>query len=149
MTEDSEDTEGVVTVTESGTGAYGQRITAGGHELFADEPEPTGVDSGPSPYDLLLAGLGACTSMTVRMYAQRKGWPLENVTVSLRHSRMHARDCANCETEAGMIDRIERQIRLDGDLDADQRTRLLNIAEKCPVHRTMTSETIIETTAVE
>lgn len=138
--------EGFVTVSESGAGTYGQRITVGGHELLADEPEPTGTDSGPTPYDLLLAGLGACTSMTVRMYAQRKGWPLENVTVSLRHSRIHAKDCADCETEVGLVDRIERVVHLEGDLDADQHKRLLDIAEKCPVHRTLTSETVIQTT---
>jgi uncharacterized OsmC-like protein len=139
--------EGRVTVTESGTGTYGQRITAGHHVIAADEPAPAGADTGPTPYDLLLAGLGACTSMTVRMYADRKNWPLEGVTVSLRHERVHAKDCEDCESGSGMVDRIERTVRLDGDLDDEQRAKLLDIAEKCPVHRTLTSETIISTTA--
>ncbi|MQA12281.1 MAG: alpha/beta fold hydrolase [Pseudonocardiaceae bacterium] len=138
--------EGQVTVSESGVGAFGQHITAGHHALTADEPEPTGADTGPSPYDLLLAGLGACTSMTVRMYARRKEWPLEHVSVALRHSQIHAKDCADCETRNGMVDRIERQIRFDGPLDDDQRRRLLEIADKCPVHRTLHSEIVIETT---
>ncbi len=111
--------EGVVLVSENGRGPYGQRITAGRHVLGADEPAPVGHDTGPSPYDLLLAGLGACTSMTLRMYAARKGWPLEHVDVSLRHSRIHAEDCADCATRSGQLDRIERVIRLTGHLDAD------------------------------
>jgi uncharacterized OsmC-like protein len=96
---------------------FGQRVTAGRHVLAADEPTPTGADTGPSPYDLLLAALGACTSMTVRMYARHKRWPVENVTVSLRHSRVHAEDCAHCETREGMVDHIDRVIRIVGDLD--------------------------------
>ena len=137
--------EGQVVVAENGTGPYGQEITAGRHVLAADEPEPIGADSGPSPYDLLLAGLGACTSMTVRMYAQRKQWPLKKVTVSLRHSRIHAEDCADCETRTGKLDRIDRVIHFDGPLDDDQRRRLLEIADKCPVHRTLRSEVVIDT----
>ncbi|MGW1073141.1 OsmC family protein [Streptomyces sp. NPDC002537] len=143
--------DGLVVVTENGVGTYGQHIQAGPHVLVADEPEPAGADSGPNPYDLLLAALGTCTSMTVRMYAERKGWPLEQVTVSLRHQRVHvddcAEDCADGETgRGGLIDRITREIRLDGDLDADQRKRLMDIAERCPVHRTLTSRTLIATT---
>jgi putative redox protein len=138
--------EGSVVVAESGSGPYGQAITAGHHRLTADEPAPTGADTGPTPYDLLLAGLGACTSMTIRMYAERKRWPLERVTVTLRHSRIHADDCAGCQTHTGLLDRIERVIRLDGDLGDEQRTRLLEIADKCPVHRTLRSEIVIETT---
>ncbi|MBG6214820.1 MAG: bifunctional alpha/beta hydrolase/OsmC family protein [Cryobacterium sp.] len=137
--------EGLVVVSESGTGTFAQNITIGQHRLTADEPEPIGTNTGPSPYDLLLAGLGACTSMTVRMYAERKKWPLEKVTVMLRHSRIHAQDCADCESETGQVDRIERVIRLDGDLDDSQRQRLREIAEKCPVHRTLHSEVIIDT----
>jgi putative redox protein len=132
--------EGAVTVTEAGTGTYTQEITVGTHRLIADEPRPVGDDAGPTPYDLVLAGLGACTSMTVRMYANRKGWPLERVRVTLRHSRIHAEDCADCETKKGLIDHIGREIELTGDLDDEQRQRLMNIAERCPVHQTLTSE---------
>lgn len=138
--------EGLVVVSETGNGAFAQQVMIGRHRLTADEPAPIGTDTGPSPYDFLLAGLGACTSMTVRMYAERKKWPLEKVTVSLRHSRIHAQDCAHCETETGQVDRIERVIRFDGDLDDDQRRRLREIAEKCPVHRTLHSEIVIDTT---
>jgi len=137
--------EGLVVVSETGTGVYAQEIRIGRHRVTADEPEPIGTDTGPSPYDLLLAGLGACTSMTVRMYAERKKWPLEKVTVTLQHSRIHAVDCADCETESGQVDRIERVIRFDGDLDDDQRQRLREIADKCPVHRTLHSEIVIDT----
>ena len=98
---DAASSEGTVTVTEAGSGTYTQQITLGHHRLFADEPRPIGDDAGPTPYDLLLAGLGACTSMTVRMYADRKGWPLDRVRVTLRHSRIHAEDCAQCETTKG------------------------------------------------
>ncbi|WP_017597513.1 bifunctional alpha/beta hydrolase/OsmC family protein [Nocardiopsis lucentensis] len=138
--------EGVVTVTETGEGGFTQRITAGNHRLAADEPRPTGDDTGPSPYDLLLAGLGACTSMTMRMYAERKGWPLEQVHVTLRHSRIHAEDCEDCETRVGKVDHIQRVIGIDGDLDDGQRDRLMAVAEKCPVHRTLHSEVRITTT---
>ena len=136
---------GLVVVAENGRGPYGQRITAGPHVLSADEPQPLGHDTGPSPYDLLLAGLGACTSMTLRMYATRKEWPLESVTVSMRHSRIHAKDCEECETETGQLDRVERTIRLTGDLDDEQRRRLLEIADRCPVHRTLHSEVDVRT----
>ena len=141
--------EGLVVVTESGTGGYAQQITVGPHRLTADEPRPVGTDTGPSPYDLVLAGLGACTSMTVRMYAERKKWPLEKVTVTLRHNRVHATDCADCETVVGLIDHIERLLQFDGDLDEEQRQRLGEIADKCPVHRTLHSEIIVHTTVVE
>jgi putative redox protein len=137
--------EGTVTVAETGTGTYTQQITAGQHRLVADEPQPIGDDAGPTPYDLLLAALGACTSMTIRMYANRKGWPLERVRVTLRHSRIHAKDCANCETTDGWIDHIDRDIELTGDLDDTQRQRLLLIAERCPVHQTLTSEVDVAT----
>ena len=137
--------EGTVTVTETGTGTYTQQITAGHHRLLADEPQPIGDDAGPSPYDLLLAALGACTSMTLRMYANRKGWPLEQVRVTLRHSRIHAEDCAQCETTSGLIDHIDRDIELVGGLDDTQRQRLLGIANRCPVHQTLTSEVDIAT----
>ena len=140
--------EGTVTVTETGTGTYTQQITAGLHRLFADEPRPISEDAGPTPYDLLLAGLGACTSMTVRMYADKKGWPLERVEVTLRHNRIHAEDCAECETTKGLISHIDRSIELVGDLDDTQRQRLLEISERCPVHQTLTSEVNIATSLV-
>jgi putative redox protein len=143
--ESSEGPEGLVTVTEAGTGTYRQQITAGHHQLVADEPRPIGDDAGPTPYDLLLAALGSCTSMTVRMYADRKGWPVERVRVTLRHSRIHAKDCAECETTNGWIDQIDRDIELTGDLDDTQRQRLLQIAERCPVHQTLKSEVRITT----
>lgn len=144
---DATSSEGTVTVTETGSGSYTQQITAGNHRLVADEPRPIGDDAGPTPYDLLLAGLGACTSMTVRMYADRKGWPLERVRVTLRHSRIHAEDCANCETAKGWVVHIDRNIELAGDLDDTQRQRLLQIAEHCPVHQTLTSEVDITTSS--
>jgi putative redox protein len=142
---DAPPSEGTVTVTETGSGTYTQQITAGHHRLVADEPQPIGADAGPTPYDLLLAALGACTSMTVRMYANRKGWPLERVRVTLRHSRIHAQDCADCETSSGWIDHIDRDIELTGELDDTQRERLLHIAERCPVHQTLTSEVRVAT----
>jgi uncharacterized OsmC-like protein len=143
--DDVASSEGTVTVTESGTGTYTQEITSGHHRFVADEPLPTGDDAGPTPYDLLLAGLGACTSMTVRMYADLKGWPLERVRVTLRHSRIHAEDCAACETTKGWINHIDVDVELTGDLDDTQRQRLLHIAERCPVHQTLTSEIDVTT----
>ena len=142
---DGAPTEGTVTVVETGTGTYTQQISAGRHQLVADEPVPVGDDAGPTPYDLLLAALGSCTSMTIRMYANRKGWPLERVRVTLRHSRIHAKDCAECETTVGFIDQIDRRIELTGDLDESQRDRLLQMAERCPVHQTLTSEVRVAT----
>jgi uncharacterized OsmC-like protein len=127
-------------------GTFAQQISAGRHRLTGDEPESVGgTDAGPSPYDFLLAALGSCTSMTVGMYARKKNWPLESVTVSLRHSKIYAADCSECETREGMLDRIERDVRFEGPLSAEQRSRLLEIANKCPVHRTLTSEINIRT----
>ena len=126
-----------------------QEIETGRHRLVADEPvEAGGTDTGPAPYELLLAALGACTSMTLSMYARRKQWPLERVTVRLRHGRIHAQDCAECETKEGMLDRIEREISLTGPLAAEQRERLLANANRCPVHRTHVSEVDILTRLV-
>ena len=139
--------EGAVVVSERGADSargisrLAQEILVGRHRLAADEPrEAGGSDLGPNPYDLLLAALGACTSMTLRLYADHKEWPLERTTVRLSHEKIHATDCADCETREGKIDQIEREIELAGPLDAQQRQRLLEIAEKCPVHRTLHSE---------
>ncbi len=138
--------EGQVSVVETHENPFAQSIAAGPHHLRADEPESVGGgDSGPTPYDLLLAGLGACTAMTVRMYARRKNIPLDDVAVQLRHAKIHAADCEACETEVGKIDRIERTVELRGALDTETRQRLLEIADKCPVHRTLTNEIVIET----
>jgi putative redox protein len=137
--------EGWVVVGGAADG-FGQAITAGAHHLRADEPTTLGgTETGPTPYDLLLAALGSCTSMTVSMYARRKQWPLEHVTVRLRHSKIHAEDCVQCETEDRKLDRIERELELRGALDEDQRSRLLAIANRCPVHVTLTSRIDIQT----
>jgi uncharacterized OsmC-like protein/fermentation-respiration switch protein FrsA (DUF1100 family) len=141
-----ESTAPAVVVTETREGRFQQLVEAGKHRLLADEPAAVGgLGSGLTPYDLLLAALGACTSMTLRLYAERKALPLERVSVRLQHERIHAADCANCETKEGMLDRIDRTVKLHGDLDEDQRRRLLEIADKCPVHRTLTSEVEIRT----
>lgn len=122
-------------------GGFLQKITSGAHDFEADEPASVGgTDTAPTPYDYLLAALGACTSMTVGLYARRKKWPLQEVTVGLWHSRIHAKDCADCETEEGMLDRIEMDVELTGPLMPEQRAKLIEIASKCPVHRTLTSE---------
>lgn len=135
------------TVTVHGPASgFTQEISVGRHRLAGDEPlADGGTDLGPNPYDLLLAALGSCTSMTVSMYARRKQWPLEAVTVRLRHSKIHAADCAACETKEGLLDRIERDVELLGPLSEEQRSRLLEIANRCPVHRTLTSEIDIRT----
>jgi uncharacterized OsmC-like protein len=128
---------------------FAQEIVAGSHHLRGDEPlTEGGTGTGPSPYDLLLAALGSCTSITVAMYARRKGWPLERVTVHLRHHKIHAEDCAECETRVGILDQIERDIQFTGLLTSEQRAKLLEIADKCPVHRTLKSEIDIKTREV-
>jgi uncharacterized OsmC-like protein/alpha/beta superfamily hydrolase len=130
-----------VVVQETGISKLQQSVTIGPHHLLADEPEAAGgEDTGPGPYDYLLAGLGACTSMTMRLYADRKSLPLTRTTVTLRHSKIHAQDCAECETKEGMLDQIDRVIAMEGPLDVEQRKRLMEIADRCPVHRTLTSE---------
>src|SRR5579863_2702492 len=139
-----------VVVRETRNSKFQQTVTVGPHQLLADEPTTSGgEDTGLAPYDFLLAGLGACTSMTMRLYAERKSLPLERTTVTLRHSKIHAEDCAECETKAGMLDQIDRVITMEGPLDAEQRKKLMEIADKCPVHRTLTSEIRILTSAAD
>ena len=137
---------GWIKVVESGEGKFTEHLLDGRHRLLADEPVAAGGnDRGPGPYELLLMALGACTTMTLRLYADRKRWPLERVSVKLRHAKIYAQDCADCETKQGKLDRIERMIGLEGVLDPAQRQRLLEIADMCPVRRTLTSEIKIET----
>lgn len=125
---------------------YRTDIAASGHHLIADEPTSVGgTDMGPNPYDFLVAALGACTSITLRMYADRQGWPLEAIDVRLKHEKVHAHDCETCETTSGKVDWIEREIELSGPLTTEQRTRLRGIADKCPVHRTLHSEIVVNT----
>jgi len=136
---------GVVVVRGSAKG-FAQEVVIGPHRLTADEPaELGGTGSGPSPYELLLAALGACTSMTVAIYARRRQWPLEEVSVRMKHSKIHAEDCESCETKEGMLDRVESEIELTGELTPEQRAKLLEIAKKCPVRRTLTSEIDVRT----
>ena len=140
--------EGVVVVRGESRG-FVQEIIAGAHRLRADEPASAGgTDTGATPYDLLLAALGSCTSMTMAMYARRKQWRLERVTVRLRHSRTHAADCATCDTREAKLTVIDREIELEGSLDDEQRARLLAIANRCPVHVTLTSTIEIQTRLV-
>jgi uncharacterized OsmC-like protein/alpha/beta superfamily hydrolase len=130
----------------SGKTGFQTEIIANGHRLIADEPIPAGgADTGPSPYDFLVASLGSCTAMTIRMYADRKQWPLEQVVVRLKHEKIHAEDCRSCETKEGKLDHITREIEPIGPLSKEQRERLVQIANRCPVHRTLTSEITIET----
>jgi uncharacterized OsmC-like protein/pimeloyl-ACP methyl ester carboxylesterase len=139
-----------VVVSETRNSKFQNTVAIGPHRLLADEPHSAGGDdSGPGPYDFLLAGLGACKSMTMRLYAERKSFPLERATVTLNHSKIHAEDCAECETKVGLLDQIDVSIGLEGPLDADQRQRILEIADKCPVHRTLTSEIRIVTRAAD
>ena len=128
---------------------FAQKIEIGPHHFVADEPVSYGgTDSGPSPYDFILAALGACTSMTIGLYARKRKWPFTKITVSLKHSKIHATDCDDCETKDGRIDRIELEIHLEGDLSEEQRTKLMEIAGKCPIHQTLTHEINIKTRAV-
>ena len=140
---------GTVLVRETRRGKFQQEVILGDHRLLADEPvKDGGLDSGPGPYDLLLAALGACTSMTIRLYADLKQIPLARTQVRLRHEKIYATDCAECETKEGKIDHIDRTIAFEGDLTDEQRKRLLEIADKCPVHRTLKSEVDIRTVEV-
>lgn len=141
-------TEGVVEVSEAGPGKFTQRVRVGSHVLIADEPRGIGDDKGPAPHDFVLAGLGACTTMTVRMYADRKGIPLEHVSVKLTRRRLKAEDCADCVTEEGEVEEMTRDISLKGDLDEATRGRLLEVANKCPVHKTLSGEIKIRSSLV-
>jgi len=128
-----------------GPEGYTTSISAAGHHLTADEPESAGgADRGPDPYALLLSSLGACKLITLRMYADRKGWPLERASIGLSHHRQHAKDCEDCESTEGTVSRIEAALELDGDLTDEQRARLLEIADRCPVHKTLTGEIVIK-----
>lgn len=132
-------------VVRTGKHAFHTEINANGHNLVADEPISFGgTNTGPTPYDYLVAALGACTSMTLRMYADRKGWPLEAAIVRLKHRKVHARDCQDCENQSTRFDQIDREIELIGPLDDAQKARLLEIADRCPVHRTLHSEIVVK-----
>ena len=147
MTEQADSKPADVVVRGDATG-FLQEVVSGNHHLLADEPVIVGgSDAAPGPYDYLLIALGVCTSMTVGLYARRKQFPLENITVSLRHARIHAQDCEACETKEGIVDRIDTYIELTGPLTAEQRAKLIEIAGKCPVHRTLKSEIDIRLSA--
>lgn len=139
--------DGVVRAGETGDGNYSLTISNGRHDWAADEPVSAGgLDLGPTPYDLLCSALGACVAITTRMYADRKGWPLEAVAVDVRHGRVHANDCADCESKTGMIDHLYKTVHLVGDLDDTQLARLMQVADRCPVHRTLSREIRVLTT---
>ena len=144
--DDGPDSAGSQVVVRTGREHYYTEVVASGHRLTVDEPESVGgTDRGGTPYDLLLGALGSCTSITLRMYADRKAWPLEEIVVRLSHAKIHASHCETCETAEGKVDRIEREIELIGELSREQRARLLEIADRCPVHRTLHSEILVET----
>lgn len=135
-----------VQARENGAGAYALEIRARGHLMHADEPvEVGGADTGPSPYELLAAALASCTAMTLRMYANRKGWRLGRIDVAVHHAKIHAEDCADCETRHGRVDSFERVIEVEGECDAEVHSKLLEIADKCPVHRTLHSDVRVVT----
>jgi putative redox protein len=141
---------GAVIVTENPAGGFTQTVHTETHDFLADEPVSAGGrDLGPDPYRLLLAALGACTSMTIRMYADRKQWPVDRIEVRLRHDRIHATDCADCLDKNAMVDKITRDIVIEGDLDDEQRRRLMEIADRCPVHRTLTGTIRVASALVE
>jgi len=143
------DEEAPHVIVHGNAAGFAQTIDIGPHHLVADEPASYGgTDSGPSPYDFILAALGACTSMTIGLYARKRKWALEKITVSLKHSKIHAKDCDDCETKEGRIDRIDLEIHLDGNLSEEQRTKLMEVAGKCPIHQTLTHEINIKTRAV-
>lgn len=137
---------GTVVVSERGTGKFAQEIRMGSHVILADEPLGTGDDTGPNPYDLLLGAFGACTSMTLRLFADRRHMPLTHVSVHLHHDRVHRDDCDPSSGENCRIERIERVITLEGDLTDEQRADLLAVADRCPIHRTLQVDKEIVTT---
>jgi len=135
-----------VTVEEAGPGQFAGIVKAGRHVLSVDEPfSAEGTDTGPGPYEYLVAALAACTTMTLRMYVKRKGWAVGRISCVVTHDHVHAEDCADCESKDVKLDRITRTIRVEADLDDERRQRLLDIANKCPVHRTLTSKITVET----
>jgi uncharacterized OsmC-like protein len=137
-------------VVRGGAKNFQQEVTAGKHKFVADEPVGAGGgDAGPDPYDYLLTALGVCTSMTIGLYARRNRFPLESITVSLSHSRIYAADCEECETKQGLLDRIDVEVDLTGPLTPEQHTKLMQVAAKCPVHRTLTSEINIRLRAAD
>jgi len=139
-----------IVAEESGVGRFQQRLHAGKHTFYADEPAQLGGDdTGPTPYDFLSAALAACKSMTVRLYADRKKWPLQRISVRVRHERVHADDCATCDAEDHAAERFRAELFLAGDLSAEQRARLLEIADRCPVHRTLSNAASVETSLAE
>ncbi|HEY8011869.1 MAG TPA: OsmC family protein [Rudaea sp.] len=147
--EDPQVVPGTIVVAETGAGKFNQIVLDGRHRLSADEPVAVGGDdTGPGPYELLLMSLGACTSMTLRLYATKKQLPLDRVIVRLKHAKRYIADCADCAGKPVMLDHIDREIELVGTLNAEQRARLLEIADKCPVHRTLTSKILIGTRLV-
>ena len=151
MTESKDTAAAAVTdvVVRGKATGFPQEVVVGPHRLVADEPlSYGGTETGPTPYDYLLTALGSCTSMTIGWYARKKNWPLDEVTVSLRHDKIHASDCEECETKAGKIDRIEMEIHLTGALSEEQHEKLIAVAAMCPVHRTLTSEINIQTRAI-
>lgn len=133
----------------TGTAKYKTIINTSNHEIIADEPKPMGTDLGPNPYDFLLMALGSCVSMTLRMYADRKGWDLQEVEVELNQVKQHSRDCEDCESKEGYIHRIEKKLRFKGDLTEEQKVRLLDISHRCPVQKTLLNEIKIETSLIE
>ncbi len=136
-------------LVKAGPKGLNQQIEAGGHRLLADEPlDGGGTDTGPNPYDLLLAALGSCSSITLRLYADNKGWELRGVEIKLRHEKVHLKDCKDCESPNSKIDFIHREIKLIGNLSEEQRQRLLEISDRCPVARTLQSEVRIESKLV-
>ena len=149
-TDNNDDVHPSATVATTRADGFATEIVSAGHALVADEPASVGgTDLGPSPYDLLSAALASCTTMTLQMYAKRKGIRLDAATVTVNHSKVHAKDCEDCETTAGKVDEFVRELTLEGDLDADQRERMLEIADMCPVHRTLHREIKIRTTLAD